>query len=323
MNEHAFKLFIAEDFAKALQYKFTVYAFVMINIIEESIIEHQVKVMNNMTSHITNASEMQTLLIELKKYKDVFLTESVDKLLLHEDYDHAIEIIAESSYESLYNLLNTELVILREYLYNVLVKEWIKHFINSIDTSILFIFKKNDNLYLCMNYWNLNKIIIKNHHSLSLISETLNKLSKIKQFTKLNSKNVYHCLRIQHEDEWKMMFRTHYDRFKHMIMSFNLINAFVIFQTYINKILTKLLNSFCIVYLNDILIFFIEKTDHVNHVKQILERLRKFKLYASLKKCEFFITKVNFLEFVIFIKSISMNSSRIDIIKTWFRLKIY
>jgi len=101
-----------------------------------------------------------------------------------------------------------------------------------------------------------------------------------------------------------------------MIMSFDLINASVIFQTYINKISTKLLNDFCVVYLNDILIFFVEKIDHVDHVKQILERVRKFKLYASLKKCEFFITKVNFLEFVIFTKNGSMNLSKVDIIKT-------
>jgi len=58
-------------------------------------------------------------------------------------------------------------------------------------------------------------------------------------------------------------------------------------------------------------------------MKQILKKLRKFKLYASLKKCEFFITKVNFLKFIIFTESILMNSSRIDIIKTWFRLKMY
>jgi len=101
-----------------------------------------------------------------------------------------------------------------------------------------------------------------------------------------------------------------------MIMSFDLINMSIIFQTYINKILTELLNDFYVVYLNDILIFFVEKTDYVDHVKQILERLRKFKLYVSLKKCEFFITKVNFLEFIIFTESISMNLSRIDIIKT-------
>jgi len=123
VNEHAFKLFFAQVFAKALQDELTVYALVMINIIKESIIEHQVKVMNNMTNCITNTLEMQTLLVELKEYEDVFLTESADKLSLHEDHDHAIEIIAESSYELLYNLSNTELVTLRQYLDDVLAKE--------------------------------------------------------------------------------------------------------------------------------------------------------------------------------------------------------
>jgi len=95
------------------------YASIMINIIKELINEHQVKVMNNVISCITNALETQTLLIELKEYKDVFLTESVNKLLLHEDHDHAIEIIAKSLYESLYNLSNTELTILKQYLNDV------------------------------------------------------------------------------------------------------------------------------------------------------------------------------------------------------------
>ncbi len=168
---------------------------------------------------ITNALKMQTLLIELKEYEDVFSTKYVDKLLLHEDHDHAIEIIAESSYKSLYNLLNTELKILRQYLNDILVKEWIKHFISLTDAFILFIFKKNDSFHLCMNYWDLNKITVKNHHSLSLISETLDKLSKIKQFTKLNLKNIYHHFRIQHKDKWKMMFCIHYDHFEYIIMS--------------------------------------------------------------------------------------------------------
>ncbi len=69
--------------------------------------------MNNVMSCITNALETQTLFIKLKEYEDVFLIKSVDKLLLHENHNHAIEIIAESSYKSLYNLLNTELTTLR------------------------------------------------------------------------------------------------------------------------------------------------------------------------------------------------------------------
>jgi len=99
------------------------YALVMINIIKESIIEYQVKAMNNMMSRVTNALETQTLLIELKEYKDVFLIKSADKLSLHEKHDHAIKITAKSLYESLYNLLNTELATLRQYLDDVLAKE--------------------------------------------------------------------------------------------------------------------------------------------------------------------------------------------------------
>jgi len=123
VNEHAFELFFAQVFAKALQDKSIMYALVMINVIKESIIEHQVKAMNNVMSCITNAFETQTLLIELKEYEDIFSIESADKLSLHEDHDHAIEITAESSYKLLYNLLNTKLMTLRQHLDNVLAKE--------------------------------------------------------------------------------------------------------------------------------------------------------------------------------------------------------
>jgi len=123
MNEHVFELFFAQAFAKVLQDESTVYALVMINVVEESIVEHQVKAMNNAMNRITNAFKAQTLLVELKEYKDVFSTKNADKLSLHEDHDHAIEITAESSYESLYNLLNTELAILKQYLDDVLAKE--------------------------------------------------------------------------------------------------------------------------------------------------------------------------------------------------------
>ncbi len=123
MNEHTFELFFAQVFMKALQDKFTVYAFIIINVVEELIIEHQVKAMNNVMIHIINALKMQVLLVELKKYKDVFLTKNADKLFLHENHDHAIKIIAESLYELLYNLLNIKLMILKQYLNDILVKE--------------------------------------------------------------------------------------------------------------------------------------------------------------------------------------------------------
>jgi len=123
VNEHAFKLSIIKDFAKVLQDEFIVYALIMCNIVEELIIEHQVKALNNIMNCIINAFETQILLIELKKYKDVFLIKSVDRLFLHEEHDHAIKITVKFSYDLLYNLLNTKLATLKQYLNNVLIKE--------------------------------------------------------------------------------------------------------------------------------------------------------------------------------------------------------
>ena len=68
-------------------------------------------------------------------------------------------------------------------------------------TSILFVFKKDEGLRLCVDYKNLNAVIVKNRHSLSLITKTLNRFNDFKRFTKLDFKNVYHRIRIKRDDE--------------------------------------------------------------------------------------------------------------------------
>ena len=85
----------------------------------------------------------------------------------------------------LYNLSQNELTKLRRYFNNILIKERIKHSISSTKISILFIFKKNEEFCLCVDYRNLNAIIVKNQHSLSLITKTLNCLTDFKQFINL------------------------------------------------------------------------------------------------------------------------------------------
>ena len=144
-----------------------------------------------------------------------------------------------------------------------------------------------------------------------------------KRFIKLNLKNVYHRIRIKKIDEWKTTFRTRYEHFEYQIMSFDLANASVIFQIYINKTLRELVDVICVIYLDDILIFSEDSTKHRRHVQQVLERLRDFELYVNLKKCEFDIEKIEFLGFIVFTKEVRMNSKRIQMIKKWFKLKIY
>ncbi len=102
-----------------------------------------------------------------------------------------------------------------------------------------------------------------------------------------------------------------------MIMSFKLTNASATFQAYINWALTELVNVFCVIYLNDILIYFSFLEEHQSHVKQILKQLWQFKLYANLKKCAFHTIQMKFLKFIIFITDVLMNQQQIKIIKKW------
>ena len=101
-----------------------------------------------------------------------------------------------------------------------------------------------------------------------------------------------------------------YDHFEYVVMLFELANASAIFQTYINQTLAELLNVFCIVYLDNILIFSQNENKHQKHVKQIMKRLQKFKLFVKLSKCIFSQISVKFLEFVIDTEEIRMKLNR-------------
>ena len=156
---------------------------------------------------------------------------------------------------------------------------------------------------------------MKNRHPLPLINETLDRLTGAKVFTKLDFKDAYHRIRIWKGDKWKTAFCTQYGHFEYLVMPFGLTNALTMFQTYINKSLTRLMDKFCMIYLNDILIYSDSQPEHLDHVKQVFERLRRFGLYASLKKCDFFTTKVKFLGFMVSTNRVAIDQRRVAAIQ--------
>ncbi len=114
---------------------------------------------------------------EFKEFDDVFSLKNEKILASHKErIDHVIELKddKQSCYQSLYNLFNFELKTLRLYLDDALTRDIIKHSMNSIETSVLFVLKKNEKLRLCVDYRDLNKITRKNRHFLSLITQMLN-----------------------------------------------------------------------------------------------------------------------------------------------------
>ena len=183
---------------------------------------------------------------------------------------------------------------------------------------MLFFFKKNNNLWFCVDYKKLNVLIIKNKCSFSLIDETLNRFINAAYFIKLDLKNAYYRIRIRKGDEWMTTFRIYYDHFEYTVMSFEFVNASTTFQTLINKVLRELINHICVIYLNDILIYFKTREKHWECVRKVLERLRQFKLYKKLLKCFFMTQMIEFLEYIINNHDVFMNSRRVKVIQTWF-----
>jgi hypothetical protein len=98
-------------------------------------------------------------------------------------------------------------------------------------------------------------------------------------------------------------------------MSFEFVNAFATFQNYINFALREFFNVFVVIYLNDILIYSQNEEKHTNHVRLILKRFRKYKLFAKLSKCEFNLKEIDYLKFIVEINDIRMNLARIAIVK--------
>ena len=112
-----------------------------------------------------------------------------------------------------------------------------------------------------------------------------------------------------------------YDLFEYVIMFFDFCNTSNTFQIFINEILKEYLNDFCIDYLNDILVYNEIKKKRIKHVNQIFQKFKKTYFFLNIDKCEFFVISMKYLNLIIIIDEIKMNSKKINIIFNWKFLK--
>nr|GEU94147.1 putative reverse transcriptase domain-containing protein [Tanacetum cinerariifolium] len=120
-------------------------------------------------------------------------------------------------------------------------------------------------------------------------------LSGSSVYSKINLRSGYHQLRVREEDIPKTAFMTHYGHYEFQVMPFDLTNAPAIFMDLMNRVCKPYLDKFVIVFIDDILIYSKSKEEHEEHLKLILELLKKEELYEKFPKCEFWIPKVQFL----------------------------
>ncbi|GKD99755.1 putative reverse transcriptase domain-containing protein [Tanacetum coccineum] len=140
---------------------------------------------------------------------------------------------------------------------------------------VLFVKKKDGSFRMCIDYQELNKLTVKNRYPLPRIDDLFDQLQGSSVYSKIKLRSGYHQLRVREEDIPKTAFRTRYGHYEFQVMSFCLTNAPAVFMDLMNQVCKPYLDKFMIVFIDNILIYSKNKQEHEEHLKLILELLKK------------------------------------------------
>ncbi|KAL4033018.1 hypothetical protein IC575_006102 [Cucumis melo] len=169
----------------------------------------------------------------------------------------------------------------------LLDKGFIRPSVSPWGAPVLFVKKKDGSMRLCIDYRELNKVTVKNRYPLPRIDDLFDQLQGATVFSKIDLRSGYHQLRIKDDDIPKTAFRSRYGHYEFIVMSFGLTNAPAVFMDLMNRVFREFLDTFVIVFIDDILIYSKTEAEHEEHLRMVLQTLRDNKLYAKFSKCEF------------------------------------
>ena len=250
---------------------------------------------------------------------EVFSKQRAQTLPPHRPYDCAIDLHHGAPLPSsrLYKLSRPEREAMEKYINDSLSAGFIRPSSSPVGAGFFFVAKKDHTLRPCIDFRGLNDITIKNKYPLPLIDPSFEPLHKATVFSKLDLRNAYHLIRVREGDEWKTAFNTPLGHFEYQVMPFGLTNAPAVFQALVNDILRDMLNHFIFVYLDDILIFSRNMEEHVQHVRLVLRRLLENKLFVKAEKCDFHVTSVSFLGFIIEQGQVKTDPAKVQAVAEW------
>ena len=198
-----------------------------------------------------------------------------------------------------------------EWIDEMLGKGYIRESKSPAAAPVFFIKKKDGSLRLVVDYRKLNAITVKNRYPLPLTEELIRQLSKAKVFTALDLRWGYNNVRIRESDQWKAAFRTNRGLYEPVVMNFGLTNAPATFQHMMNDLFKDLIGVIVIIYLDDLLIFSENDSDHAEHVREVLRRLEANALFCKPEKCRFFQRKVEYLGLIVSEGQIAMDPAKV------------
>jgi hypothetical protein len=163
-----------------------------------------------------------------------------------------------------------ELAELKIHLNKLLDKGYIHPSSSPWGCPTLFVKKKDESWRLCVDYWPLNAVTVKNKYPLPRIDTLFDQLAGAKVFFKVDLRLGYHQIKIRPEDVTKTAFSTRYGLYEYLVMSIGLTNAPAHFMHLMNAVFMPELDKFVIVFIDNILIYSKSEEEHARHLCVIL-----------------------------------------------------
>jgi hypothetical protein len=198
--------------------------------------------------------------------------QEVPRLPPKRDIDFSINLMpgAAPVSKAPYRMSTPEMKELQLQLEELLKKGYIHPILSPWGAPVLFVKKKDGTLRLCIDFRQLNKVIVKNKYPLPRIDDPFDQLKDAKIFSKIDLRSGYHQVRINDEDSIKTAFRTRHDHYEFTVVSFGLTNAPVVFMCLMNGVFRDYLDKFVIVFLDDILVYSKTEEEHEQHLRMVL-----------------------------------------------------
>ncbi|GJS05892.1 putative reverse transcriptase domain-containing protein [Tanacetum coccineum] len=176
-----------------------------------------------------------------------------------------------------YRLVPSEMKELSKQLQELSDKGFIRPSSSPWGAPVLFVKKKDGSFRMCIDYRELNKLTVKNCYPLPRIDDLFDQLQGSSIYSKIDLRSGYHQLKVREQDIPKTAFRTRYGHYEFQVMPFGLTNAPAVFMDLMNRVCKPYLDKFVIVFIDDILIYSKDEREHEEHLKVILELLKKEK----------------------------------------------